>query len=488
MEKIDLSKVVGNNFCADPHSEIIFYNSRVLRKIYPESEKLVKGLMDSGLIQELIKKGLLISTKYCNDLYMDGCNILLEHKKVEHVTYPSEWTFHMLKDAANLVLEINKIAIRYGYELRDPHPYNILFVGCSPVYIDFGSFFKIDGSSFWWNGEKKIQKSYEFPLYVWSKRNMPYVAMKLNEQICSAIPNDEKFRLLHPYCPIFIYELLELYYKIISRVYAMIYSNEENEIYGKSNIKKWFYRLKRYDLFQKDPEAAKHMAYIKKRWLKRIVVMQHRIQRLENKDSYRWSRYQEEYFDSKGIVQKNDRFRRIAEFVKEIGVETVLEIGGNAGAISQYLLENKVIRFAICTDYDKTAVDLCYQRCKRNHNLKKKILPCILNILSEEETAIQTRADRLKCEMLVALALTHHLLLAQKCKLQYLVDIFSLYTTKYLLVEFMPLGLWDGKNKADVPEWYNLDWFCEGLNRKFYIDKIEQLEKNRILILARKRQ
>ena len=57
-------------------------------------------------------------------------------------------------------------------------------------------------------------------------------------------------------------------------------------------------------------------------------------------------------------------------------------------------------------------------------------------------------------------------------------------TKKYIIVEFMPLGLWNGETAPELPEWYTLDWFLDNLKKYFNILKIEQTEINRIAILG----
>ena len=93
-------------------------------------------IFNCGLIDELIAKKLFVNSvikkKSDNEL-------IIKHDTVE-IIYPKEWSLEMIKDAAILVLKINKIANRYGFKLIDCHPNNITFVETKPLYLDLGSF------------------------------------------------------------------------------------------------------------------------------------------------------------------------------------------------------------------------------------------------------------------------------------------------------------------------------------------------------------
>ena len=65
---------------------------------------------------------------------------MIQPDPVPFVSYPYEWCFSQLKDAALATLEIQKIALQFGMVLKDASAFNILFIGCRPVFIDSLSF------------------------------------------------------------------------------------------------------------------------------------------------------------------------------------------------------------------------------------------------------------------------------------------------------------------------------------------------------------
>jgi len=85
--------------------------------------------MDSGLYGTLVEKELLIPHKE-----MDSS--LLKPEVVDFISYPYEWSFSMLKDAALTTLKIQRLALDYNMVLKDASAYNIQFYNGKPILID----------------------------------------------------------------------------------------------------------------------------------------------------------------------------------------------------------------------------------------------------------------------------------------------------------------------------------------------------------------
>lgn len=94
------------------------------------------------------------------------------------------------------------------------------------------------------------------------------------------------------------------------------------------------------------------------------------------------------------------------------------------------------------------------------------------------------RAERLRGDVVIALAVTHHLLLTQGYRLDAVVDRIAAHGRRHLIIEFMPKGLWDGASAPPVPSWYTRQWFADGLARVGRIALEEQLEENRVMFLV----
>jgi hypothetical protein len=102
--------------------------------------------MESGLYAKLVKAGLLISHTESGDglAYQPADTALafrtLRPERVDFISYPYEWSFGELKDAALATLSIQKRALKLGMSLKDASAYNIQFHGGKPTLIDTLSF------------------------------------------------------------------------------------------------------------------------------------------------------------------------------------------------------------------------------------------------------------------------------------------------------------------------------------------------------------
>src|SRR4029077_16045331 len=65
---------------------------------------------------------------------------VIEPERVELLTYPWEWSFSQLKDAALLTLDAQDRAAAAGFTMRDASAYNVQFVRGRPILIDTLSF------------------------------------------------------------------------------------------------------------------------------------------------------------------------------------------------------------------------------------------------------------------------------------------------------------------------------------------------------------
>lgn len=74
------------------------------------------------------------------ELGLSGYYKILKPERIRFISYPYEWAFNMLKDAALLTLEIQKIALEYGMSLKDASAFNVQFQNGKPVFIDTLSF------------------------------------------------------------------------------------------------------------------------------------------------------------------------------------------------------------------------------------------------------------------------------------------------------------------------------------------------------------
>ena len=167
----------------DRDSRVVITEDAIFRALSPEGAADWDALVASPLFEQRVNAGNLIPTKEVDvstlngssDLLPSGVVKALSHQKVPFISYPYEWTFSMLRDAALLQLEMGIAAIDNGLMLKDATPYNVQFQGADPVFIDVGSFEVLpEGDP--WIAYRQFCMLYLYPLMWQAYKDLPYHA------------------------------------------------------------------------------------------------------------------------------------------------------------------------------------------------------------------------------------------------------------------------------------------------------------------------
>jgi len=156
----------------DPASHVVFDESRVLRLLDERGLAGWKALSDTEFFARATGDGRLIAAKEVphDDPSAAGA---LEHPTIPFISYPYEWTFSMLKDAALLQLDLLGEALADGITIKDATPFNIQFVSGEPVFIDIGSFEEYSPGEPW-IGYRQFTRQFLFPLMLRAWAGLPF--------------------------------------------------------------------------------------------------------------------------------------------------------------------------------------------------------------------------------------------------------------------------------------------------------------------------
>ena len=138
----------------------------------------------------------------------------------------------------------------------------------------------------------------------------------------------------------------------------------------------------------------------------------------------------------------------------------------------------------IATDYDKNAL---YRIFINNEN-RKDVLPLVYDFVRPNNRSNTLKiAERINGDIVMALAVTHHLLLTQDVSLAHIFKVLKSLTSKYVIVEFMPLGLYFGDmdNIPAIPDYYTLEWFRNAFSEAFEHILDEEVDVNRHLLIGK---
>jgi hypothetical protein len=470
--KISLSEIEFINISNADYGKLFFWQNRLFRGIYKENANIVREIFDSGLMEELMERKYFIKT-LISDLDFETFELVLEHEIIKTIIYPREWTFSMLKEAALLILNINEVAKKYKFKTIDCHAHNVLFKNSNPIYVDFGSFKKSNFSDSVLAPYHEFMISYIYPLRVFAFIGQYFGRYSVPESIASNfIPVDEYIKIFYPALRRFNNNLLVKFIYFV-HILRTLHYRDLTKI-NKKFIKEILYFILKTQIYKLGSGPAK-IARLRK-------YINHIKQKSNN--SY-WSNYQYQLPETqeKILINGKNRFSIIEKKLLLLNVKTITEIAGNQGVFS-ILIHKHGFDKIICIDADSYALDIGYL------SSQKKCLNiewATLNPFANNYNILENPPHiRLRSEVVIALALTHHLILSQYISISKVIEILALYTSKYIFLEFMPLGLHNGISAPPLPDWYNIENFSAKFSKFFKIIEICNLEKNRILFIGEK--
>lgn len=472
MQKINKSAINIVNFRQMDLVGFVFtYNNKILRAIDKNAKQEIEDLLTSGLIEELVEKKLFPET-IKTDYQLGNEAFILKHKKIGVVTYPYEWSFSMVKKAAVTVLEVNRIARKYGYQTKDSHGFNIIFDFDGRAYfVDLGSFEKITHNFKGWIAYEEFIQSYYYPLVLWSK-GYHFLAKQALANPPYNFPHNSFYKTCSTIGKIMPNSWLKKYFDLYYNFKKLSYFSDDRI------VKKTPFNLGKTMISLKNKGILPLQKISFEQLIKQINGINNRTKKSM------WDNYHTEYDNKDGTLKSTPRFDRITEILKELNITKIVEVGGNQGVVSRLLIQNAGVKKAICTDYDESAIDIAYNNTVK-HNVP--ILPAIVDFAFPIVHQHKINApERLKSQAVLGLALTHHLLLTQKLSLAYILEEMKKYTKQYIFIEFMPLGLYSKKSPNPIiPDWYTEDWFKVNFETHFNLLFQEKLDRNRILFVGK---
>lgn len=157
----------------DPSGYIYRYDQVLYRDIMQSYQRHYDALMSSGLYNALASQGLLIPHTEIDppDQTEPGHYKTIQPAEVPFISYPYEWCFSQLKDAALQALEIMKKSLDFNMILKDASAYNIQFHHGKPIFIDTLSF-EIYEEGLPWVGYGQFCRHFVAPLALMSKTDI----------------------------------------------------------------------------------------------------------------------------------------------------------------------------------------------------------------------------------------------------------------------------------------------------------------------------
>jgi SAM-dependent methyltransferase len=394
----------------------------------------------------------------------------VEHDVIDFPSYPSEWPLEMLCAAAKLTLELCLQALQQCVGLKDATPFNILFQGPRPVFVDLLSFETRDEHDPTWLAHGQFVRSFLLPALLDTRYGIACHTTFLCRR--DGIEPEEVYRLLSPlarFTPPFLGNVT------MPVLLAGRAEQEPGKVYARKRLS--------------NPDQAR---FVLQSLFSRLA---HTIQTSSRRRhrSNTWTTYNDTCTYTPADTGQKTVF--VEQFLKESLPTRVLDVGCNTGYYS--FLAARYGSEVVATDLDPEVVGSLWQRAKEE---QANILPLVVNLgrptpalgwSNRERSSFLERAEGY-FDAVLMLAVVHHLLVTEQIPLDEIIRQASLLTSEWLVIEYIGPDDIQFKRLLRGREalygWYDHVTFEKMLNRYFAIIRKKELSGNkRRLYLARKR-
>lgn len=402
---------------ADPHPAsfrdpqgFLFEEGGVLYRQVNESGRAdYEALVRSGLYGELTAQGLLVRHEEVEEPRgSPGAWKILRPEPIPFISYPSEWCFGQLRAAALATLHVQATALAHGMSLRDASAFNIQFDGPRPLLIDTLSFERyVEGRP--WVAYRQFCQHFLAPLFLRAGLDPRLAA--LSASFIDGVP-------------------LDLARRLAGRRYRW---NAGFQVHVNLHAR----AQERY----KDAPARRSAAPRLGRAALAAIIesLRSTVERLSwNPAGTQWADYYAKTNYTDAAMEQKRLF--VTEVVMQGRPRQVVDLGANTGAFAE--VAARAGARVIAADVDHGAVELCFRSARATDG--SRVLPLVVDLanptpavgwMNTERSSFLERC-RGKTDLVLALALVHHLAIGNNLPLRKVVELLA-RTAPLAVVEFV---------------------------------------------------
>lgn len=445
----------------DPSGFLFFQDGLIYRQVNRIYKDNYDHLINSGLYETLVDSELLIPHNEVAIDYLEPEEAYktIKPEKLAYISYPYEWCFSQLKDAALTTLEIQKKAFGFGMSLKDSSAYNIQFRRGKPILLDTLSFEKYQGGP--WVAYRQFCQHFLAPLTLMSYRDI-----RLNQLLRIYIDGIQLdlASLLLPFRTRFKFSVLS---HIHLHAKSQKYYSSKTVTTRKNNIS----RMSFLGLVDSLESAVRKLNW--------------QAQGTEWADYYNGTNYSSDAFQNKKQI--------VADFLNNINPKNIWDLGANDGTFSRIASDKGIP--TISFDIDPAAVEKSYLKCVKIG--ETNILPLVLDLTNPSPSIGWSNQERMSLlergpvDTVLALALIHHLAISNNLPFNKIAN-FLKNICKSLIIEFVPKNDSQVKKllstREDIFPHYTQRIFEGEFGKYFDIHKSVNIHNSdRILYLLKKR-
>ena len=452
----------------DRHGRVFYKDGAVYRALSRHSLTAWHTLEKTRFFPRLVEEGLIVKTGLADAAALASSEALpgdwagiLRHETIPYVSYPYEWSFQMLQEAALLQLRLISESLAEGMILKDATPYNVQWNGVRTVFIDIPSFepWPPGGA---WTGYRQFCSLYLYPLMLQAYRNLPFQPW-LRGSLDGISPRECR-------------DLLSSRDLFRSGVLLHVWLQSRfQEKYGARR--------------ESASQLLKDAGFNRKAILSNVGRLTRLVSRLRwTPSASQWTGYAGDNTYSRPDREAKREFVRWAVGRKRWKMSW--DLGANTGDYSRLAAAGSDTVLAM--DRDSASVDLLYRDLRREG--PANILPLVVNLADPspslgwrclERTSLTERGSP---ELVLCLALIHHMVIDANIPLAEFVQWLSRLGGS-LVIEFVrrddPMVKMLLRNKEDQYTDYRMDYFEDCLGKCFRVHRRQELPSgSRVLYFA----
>ena len=452
----------------DPCGFVYDDGSHIYRTVTQTYAKEWDKFQDNGFLTTLFDRGLLPFEKITEEIpiELNSCSeniAILKVRRLPFISYPYEWAFSQLKEAALLTLDMHEAALEKGFILKDASAYNIQFFEGKPVFIDHLSF-EIWKEGQPWQAYGQFCQHFLAPLALMAKKDIRLG--RLSQNYIDGIPLDLTSSLLPGMTKFSLGLAMHIHLHATMR--------------------------QRYADTRKSAEKAKNEHITIKKMLDIAHSLRDTVNNLElSKKTTEWGEYYSDTnYSEEARIHKE---KIVTEIASKYPGHMAIDLGANTGIFSRLL--SPYFDIVISPDGDHSAVEIHWTK-ERVPN----ILPLLIDFSSPSayigfgNIERQSFTNRCNANFITVLALCHHLRFTFGIPFKQQIEWFKnlLIDQGILLIEFIPKNDSQVQRllaaRDDIFDDYNEDNFlriCEKLNLTI-INQFKINESHRSIYVLKK--
>lgn len=384
----------------DPLSRVYVDGDTVWRGLRAAALADFEAVEASSFFPAAIERGDIVATERADGVTLPGnWGATLRHPRLDVISYPYEWPFEMLRDAARLQLRLTREAVAEQLITKDASSYNVQFVGARPVFIDVGSFERLRGGEPW-PGYRQFCELFLNPLLVQAIADVPFQPLLRGR--------------VHGLSPEVTADLLGGRGKLTKGVFSHV------RLHARAERK--YADADRQRNVKEELERAGFGPGLIDATLKNLQKAVDGL-KWDRQDST-WSDYSDRSHYSDRDLRAKDAFVTSTITSASPTPAVVLDLGANDGHFSRTSLDAGASS-VVAVDSDHLVVDRLYRDLRSSG--EQRILPLVLD-LADPSPGLGWRSrerspfvDRVRPDLALCLAVVHHLALTNTVPLDEIV-------------------------------------------------------------------